>query len=70
MGRHFKVKMDHEKMDSLKYFFITRIIFRRTEKMGHKYVGLWLWNHLKKGEENVVADALSRKDVDVCICVV
>ena len=33
--------------------------------MGHKYLGLWLWNNLKKGKKNIVADALSRKDEDV-----
>ena len=40
--------------------------------MGHKGVGLWLWNHLKKGKLNVVADALSRKDEDVeaLLCVI
>lgn len=31
MGRHFKVKMDH---DSLKHFFGTKNIFRRATKMG------------------------------------
>ena len=33
--------------------------------MGNKDVGIWLWNHLQKREENVVANALSRKDEDV-----
>ena len=33
--------------------------------MGHKDVGLWLWNHLQKGKLNFVADALSRKDEEV-----
>ena len=33
--------------------------------MGHKDVGSWLLNHLQKGKQNVVADALSRKDEDV-----
>ena len=37
MGRHFKVKTDH---DSLKHFFGTKTIFRRVTKMGHKDVGL------------------------------
>ena len=33
--------------------------------MGDKDVGLWPWNHLKEGKQNVVANALSRKDEDV-----
>ena len=33
--------------------------------MGEKDVGIWLWNHVKKGKQNVVSDALSRKDEDV-----
>ena len=37
MGRHFKVKPDH---DSLEHFFGTNIIFERVVKMGHKDVGL------------------------------
>ena len=28
----------------------TKTIFRRAAKMGHKDVGLWLWNHLQKRE--------------------
>ena len=62
MGRHFKVKMDH---DNLKY--ILEQIFSLEE---HKK---WVTNMLgydfeiiyKKGKKNVVADALSRKDEDV-----
>ena len=40
--------------------------------MGHKDVGLWLWNHLQKGKQNIVADALSRKDeeVEAFICAI
>ena len=33
--------------------------------MGDKDVGLWLWNHLQKRKQNVVSNALSRKDEDV-----
>jgi hypothetical protein len=37
IGRHFKVKTDH---DSLKYFLEKMIIFRREKKMGYKDVRL------------------------------
>ena len=30
--------------------FGTNTIFRRAAKMGHKDVGLWLWNHIQKWE--------------------
>jgi len=33
--------------------------------MGYTDVGLWLWNHLQKRKENVVAYSLSRRDEDV-----
>ena len=33
--------------------------------MGNKDVGIWIWNYLQKGKQNVVADALSKKDEDV-----
>ena len=33
--------------------------------MGHKNVGLRIWNNLQKREANFVVDALSRKDEDV-----
>ena len=62
MGRHFKVKMDH---DILKYF-LEQILFVEEEKK-------WVTNILgyefdiiyRKGKKNFVADALSRKDEDV-----
>jgi len=37
MGRHFKVKIDH---DSLKYFLEQLLSLEEQEKMGHKYVEL------------------------------
>ena len=33
--------------------------------MGHKNVGLWLWNNLQKREAKCCGYALSRKDEDV-----
>ena len=40
--------------------------------MGHKDVGLWLWNNLQKRKLNVVADALSRKneEVEALLCAI
>ena len=37
MGRHFKVKTDH---DSLKYFLEQILSLEEKKKMGHKYVKL------------------------------
>jgi hypothetical protein len=37
IGRHFKVKTDH---DSLKYFLEQRLVFRRTTKMANQDTGL------------------------------
>eukprot|EP00253_Pinus_taeda_P021202 PITA_21202 len=62
MGRHFKVKTDH---DSLKYFLEQRLSSEEQQE--------WVTNMLsyefeiiyKKGKQNVVADALLRKDEDV-----
>ena len=58
MGRHFKVKIDH---DCLQYFLEQRIIFRRATKiLGYDFEIIY-----KKWKLNVVTDALSRKDEDV-----
>ena len=63
MGRHFMVKKDH---DSFKYFLEQTLSSEEQQK--------WVTNMLgydfeliiyKKGKQNVVADALSRKDEDV-----
>ena len=45
--------------------FGTKTIFRRVEKMGHKHVGYDFEIIYKKGKQNFVAHALSRKDEDV-----
>jgi len=54
MGRHFKVKMDH---DNLKYFLEQKWV---TKMLGYDFQII-----CKKGKQNIVADALSRKDEDV-----
>jgi len=62
MGRHFKVKMDH---DTLKYF-LEQILSLEEQKK-------WITNMLdydfdiiyRKGKKNFVADALPRKDEDL-----
>ena len=62
MGRHFKVKMDH---DSLKYFLEQRLSLEEKQKWVTNMLGYDFEIIYKKGKQNVVADALSRKDEDV-----
>ena len=62
MGRHFKVKTDH---DSLKYFLEQRLSSEEQQKWVTKMLGYDFEIIYKKGKQNVVADALSRKDEDV-----
>src|ERR1700729_905662 len=62
MGRHFKVKTDH---DSLKYFLEQRLSSEEKEKWVTKMLGYDFEIIYKKGKQNVVADALSRNDEDV-----
>ena len=61
MGRHFKVKTDH---DSLKYFLEQRLSSEEQQKWVTKMLGYDFEIMYKKGKQNVVADALSRKDED------
>jgi hypothetical protein len=62
IGRHFKVKTDH---DSLKYFLEKRLSSEEQQKWVTKILGYDFEIVYKKGKQNVVADALSRKDEDV-----
>jgi len=62
MGRHFKVKIDH---DSLKYFLEQILSSKEQQKWVPKMLGYDYEIIYKKGKQNVVADALSRKDEDV-----
>ena len=62
IGRHFKVKTDH---DSLKYFLEQRLSSEGQQKWVTKMLGYQFENIYKKGKKNVVVDALSRKDEDV-----
>jgi len=62
MGRHFKVKMDH---DSLKYFLEKILSYEEQQKWVTKMLGYDFEIIYKKWKQNVVADALSRKDEDV-----
>eukprot|EP00253_Pinus_taeda_P017399 PITA_17399 len=62
MGRHFKVKTDH---DSLKYFLEQRLSSEEQQKWVTKMLGYDFQIIYKKGKQNVVANALSRKDEDV-----
>eukprot|EP00253_Pinus_taeda_P032134 PITA_32134 len=67
MGRHFKVKRDH---DSLKYFLEEILSSEEQQKWVTKMLGYEFEIIYKKGKQNVVADALSRKDEDVKHCFV
>ena len=62
MGRHFKVKTNN---DSLKYFLEQRLSSEEQKKWVTKMLGFDFEIIYKKGKQNVVADALSRKDEDV-----
>ena len=62
MGRHFKVKTDH---DNLKYFLEQRLSSEEQQKWVTKMLGYDFEIIYKKGKQNVVADALSGKDEDV-----
>ena len=62
MGRHFKVKTDH---DSLKYFLEQRLSSKEYQKWVTNMLGYDFEIVYKKGKKNVVADALSRKDEDL-----
>ena len=62
MGRHFKVKPDH---DSLKHFLEQRLSSKEQQKWVTKMLGYDFEIIYKKGKLNVVVDALSRKDEEV-----
>ena len=62
MGRHFKVKTEH---DSLKYLLEQRLSSEEQQKWVTKMLGYDFEIIYKKGKQNVVVDALSRKDEDV-----
>jgi hypothetical protein len=69
IGRHFKVKTDH---DSLKYFLEQRLSSEEQQKWVTKILGYDFEIVYKKGKQNVVADALSRKDeyVEAFLCAI
>ena len=59
MGRHFKVKTDH---DSLKHFLEQRLSLEEQQKWVTKMLGYDFEIIYRKGKLNVVADALSRNN--------
>jgi hypothetical protein len=61
IGRHFKVKIDH---DSLKYFLEKRLSSEEKQKWVTKMLGYDFEIIYKKGKQNIVVDALSRKEED------
>ena len=69
MGRHFKVKNDH---DSLKHFLEQRISSEEQQKWVTKMLGYDFEIIYKKGKLNVVAYALSRKneEVEALLCAI
>ena len=62
MGRHFKVKTNHE---SLKHFLEQRLSSEEQRKWVTKILGYDFEIIYKKGKLNVIVDALSRKDEEV-----
>ena len=69
MGRHFKVKTDH---DSLKHFLEQRLSLEEQQKWVTNTLGYDFKIIYKKGKLNVVADALSRKneEVEALLCAI
>ena len=69
MGRHFKVKTDH---DSLKHFLEQRLSLEEQQKWVTKMLGYDFEIIYKKWKLNVVADALSRKneEVEALLCAI
>jgi hypothetical protein len=59
IGRHFKVKTDH---DSLKYFLEQQLSSEEQQKWVTKMLAYDFEIIYKKGKHNIVADALSRKE--------
>ena len=58
LGQRFQIKIDHQ---SLKYFLEQRISSQEQQKWVTKFFGYDYEIIYKKGKENVVVDALSRK---------
>jgi hypothetical protein len=58
LGKHFQIKIDHH---NLKYFLEQRISSLLQQKWVTKMLGYDYEIIYKKGKENVVVDALSRK---------
>jgi len=58
MGRHLKVKMDH---DSLKYFLDQILSLEEQKKWVTNMLGYDFDIIYRKGKQNFVADALSRR---------
>jgi len=69
MGRHFKVKTDH---DSLKYFLEQILSLEEQKKWVTKMLGYDFEIIYKKWKQNVVAYSLSRKDeaMEAFICAI
>ena len=69
MGRHFKVKTEH---DSLKIVLEKIISSKEQQKWVTKMLGYDFEIIYKKGKLNVVADALSRKneEVEALLCAI
>ena len=69
MGRHFKVKIDH---DSIKHFLEQRISSEEKQKWVTNMLGYDFEIIYKKGKLNVVADALSKKneEVEALLCAI
>eukprot|EP01018_Ginkgo_biloba_P022693 Gb_16844 [translate_table: standard] len=67
VGVHFKVKTNH---DSLKYFLNQRVSSMEQQKWVSKMQGFYFKIMHKKSKENVIVDALSRKDEEASLFIV
>jgi hypothetical protein len=61
LGRRFQIKIDHQ---SLRYFLEQRLSSPSQQKWVTKIFGYYYERIYKKGKDNVVVDALSRKYED------
>ena len=69
MGRHFKVKVDH---DSLKYFLGPILSSKEQKKWVTKMLGYYFQIIYKKWKKNVVVDAIltNHEDVEALLCTI
>jgi len=65
LGNQFQINTDH---NSLKYFLEKRVSSEEQQKWVTKMQGYDFKIVYKKGKENIVADALSKKEEEFTLC--